>query len=245
MALLQVVRDVCAVVGVTQPASVFSGITGNRTMQEMLALANEMAQRIAYDNIDWTELRLTNTMVGDGAYVPPQPDPLAVWTGTAAFPIPANFKRLLLTSNVWRTSSTQQPMTFVPDTDAWVQNRLANHSSAFGEWTKLGGEMHIHPIMPVGVSAYYTYLDKNCVKLASGGFGDRFLDDADSFRLDERILTLGMIWQWKSQKGASYAEDMGTYGDALAYAMGHDSPAPIIIGRKVSSWGKVSAPWPS
>jgi hypothetical protein len=253
MTLLSVIKDVCAVVGVTQPASVFSGITGNRTMQEMLALANEMAQRIAYDNRDWTELRQTHFMTGDGAWVPPYPilpdteppDTVHTFTGTTAFPIPANFKRMLLTSNVWRTSSTQQPMTFVPDTDEWVQNRLANHSSAFGEWTKLGGEMHVFPIMPVGVSAYYAYLDKNCIRLASGGFGDRFLDDADSFRLDERVLTLGMIWQWKSQKGASYAEDMGTYGDALSYAMGHDSPAPIIIGRKVSSWGKVSAPWPS
>ena len=44
MTLLSVVKDVCAVVGVTVPQSVFSNITGNRTMQEMLALANEMAQ---------------------------------------------------------------------------------------------------------------------------------------------------------------------------------------------------------
>ena len=41
-----------------------------------------------------------------------------------------------------------------------------------------------------------------------------------------------MIWQWKAQKGSPYAEDMGTYGDALTNAMGHDSPAPIIIGRR-------------
>ena len=49
MTLLSVVRDVCAAVGVTLPQSVFSNITGNRTMQEMLSTANEMAQRIAYD----------------------------------------------------------------------------------------------------------------------------------------------------------------------------------------------------
>jgi DNA-binding IclR family transcriptional regulator len=54
MTLLSVVKDVCAVVGVLVPTSVFSNITTNRTMQEMLALANEMAQRIAYDTRDWT-----------------------------------------------------------------------------------------------------------------------------------------------------------------------------------------------
>ena len=36
------------------PQSMFTNITGNRTMQEMVALANETAQRIAYDTRDWT-----------------------------------------------------------------------------------------------------------------------------------------------------------------------------------------------
>jgi hypothetical protein len=75
------------------------------------------------------------------------------------------------------------------------------------------------------------YLDKNCITLAGGGVGDQFMADGDSFRLDERVLKLGMIWQWKAQKGSPYAEDLGTYGDALTMAMGHDSPGPIIIGR--------------
>ena len=44
MTVLSVVKDVCAVVGVTVPQSVFSNITGNRTMQEMLEKANETAQ---------------------------------------------------------------------------------------------------------------------------------------------------------------------------------------------------------
>jgi hypothetical protein len=61
------------------------------------------------------------------------------------------------------------------------------------------------------------------------------------------VLKLGMIWQWKAQKGSPYAEDMGTYGDALTIAMGHDSPAPIIVGRKpisASSTVGVAYPWP-
>ena len=70
------------------------------------------------------------------------------------------------------------------------------------------------------------------MKLSSGGVNDVFQNDDDSFALDERVFKLGMIWQWKAQKGSPYAEDMGTYGDALTYAMGHDSPGPIIIGRR-------------
>jgi hypothetical protein len=263
MTLLTVVQDVCAAVGVLRPQSVFSGLAGNRTMQEMVSLANEMAQRIAYDTRDWTKLRTTHTVLGDSVWVPAtvDPDPIVPGHfegGSSAFSLPANFKRMLLTSNVWRSSSTQYPMTFVPDTDEWIRRRVGSESSAFGEWALIGGQMHIWPIMhgPVpavpGVSlavpaesAYYGYLDKNCIALSGGGFGDQFQNDLDTFALDERILKLGMIWQWKAQKGSAYAEDLGTYSDALAVASGHDSPAPIIIGRRVSSWQQDAYSWPS
>jgi hypothetical protein len=231
MTLLTVTRDVCAVVGVLLPQSVFSNITGNRTMQEMVALANEMAQRIAYDNRDWTKLRKTQTYNGDGV--------------TKAFDLPANYKRMLLTSNVWRSTSAQQPMRFIPDTDEWLNRRARNWTDAWGEWTMMGGQIYIWPVLPVGQSVYFAYLDRNCVALASGGFGDSFLADLDNFALDERLLKLAMIWQWKAQKGGSYAEDMGTYTDALTIAMGHDGPGPIIVGRKpMSVSARVAYPWP-
>lgn len=245
MSLLTVVKDVCATVGVQVPQTVFGGIANNRTMQEMLALANEMGQRIAYDTRDWTALKAIATFTGDGAFVPPQPDPLAVWTGTTAFALPANYKRMLLTANVWRSTDTQQPMHFIPDADEWLQRRAYNASDiSCGEWTIIGGQMCIWPIMagPVAatppvpaVTATFVYLDRNCVVLTSGGYGDSFMADTDRFRLDERLLKLGMVWQWKAQKGSPYAEDMGSYSDALANMMGHDSPAPILIDRRPMS----------
>lgn len=231
MTILQVVQGVCSVVGVARPQSVFSGINTNRTMQEMVDLANEMAQRIAGDNRDWTRLKTTVTYTGDGVQT--------------AFNIPANYKRMLLTSNVWRSSSTQTPMMFVPDTDEWLNRRAAGDVNSFGEWTLLGGQIHIYPALALGQTAYFAYLDKNAIALSSGGYGDAFLNDLDTFVLDERVLRLGLIWQWKAQKGAPYAEDMGTYGDALTYAMGHDQPAPIMLGRRtISANARVAYPWP-
>jgi len=229
MSLLTVVRDVCAVVGVTQPISVVAAIGSNRTMAEMLALANEMGQRIAYDTRDWQELQAAATNVGDAQWVPPRPDPGATWTGAEAFPLPANFKRMLLTATVRRSDMPTQSMRYVPDYDEWLWRRAQNLNDGRGEWIISGGKMLIDPMMPVGVNATYPYIDKNCVALASGGYGDRFQADADSFRLDERILKLGMIWQWKANKGSPYAEDMGTYSDAIATAMGHNKPAPIMV----------------
>jgi hypothetical protein len=230
MTLLAVVKDVCATVGVMVPSTVFGGLGSNRTMQEMLSLANEMGQRIAYDTRDWTALRASVDYAGDGT--------------TTAFNLPSNYKRMLLTTNVWRSTSSQQPMTFISDLDEWMRRRSFSDTGAWGEWILTGGQILIAPAMGVGVTARHSYLDKNCVTLASGGYGDAFMADTDSFRLDERLLKLGMIWQWKAQKGSPYAEDMGSYSDALANAMGHDQPAPIIIGHRfVPRTGSPYAPY--
>jgi len=232
MSLLTVVKDVCATVGVQVPQTVFGGIANNRTMQEMLALANEMAQRISFDTRDWQMLQTQALFTGDGV--------------AERFLLPADFKRMLLTANVRRSTDTVAPMLFIPDLDEWIDRRVNNTTEGRGEWIISGGYIWFWPVLGVGVTARFPYLQRNCVALTSGGYGDSFMTDTDSFRLDERLLKLGMIWQWKAQKGSPYAEDMGSYSDALANAMGHDAPAPIMIDRRPMSHHNrgVAYPWP-
>jgi len=234
MTLLSVIKDVCATVGVLVPQSVFSNIAGNRTMQEMVSLANEMAQRIAYDNRDWQTLRASTEIVGDGV--------------ANNFALPQNFKRLMLTSNMWRGTATTEPMIFIADHDEWIRRNRGggaawNTGIGGGSWTFSGGRLYVMPVLALAEPVGFQYVDKNCVALSSGGYGDSFLTDLDSFRLDERLLKLAMIYQWKANKGSAYAEDMSTFGDALAVAMGHDQPAPILIGRRpISDSSKVAMP---
>ena len=138
-------------------------------MFEMLANANEMAERIAADTREWTMLRKTVTMTGDGI--------------AEAFDLPADYRRMLMTSSVWRSTNTLVPLRFVPDTDEWLQRRAVNYSSPWGEWTIYGGHFDIFPIMagPVtgpparpAATARFSYLDRNCVIPAGGGLAERF-----------------------------------------------------------------------
>jgi len=234
MTLLTVVRDVCATVGVTLPTSVFGSINTDRTMQEMLALANEVAQRIAYDTRDWVALRNLFLAEGDGiAY---------------SFPLPNSFKRITLSGNVRRGDMPTMPLRFENDFDRWCEKFLTGDFQQPGEWLISGGatpgagpELFVRPTVPAGVLVSVPYIQNLCVILSSGGYGERFVDDNDRYRLDERLLKLGMIWQWKAQKGAPYAEDMGSFSDALALAMGKDAPAPTLVGRLPMSHGTVQS----
>ena len=55
-----------------------------------------------------------------------------------------------------------------------------------------------------------------------------------------------MIWQWKANKGAPYAEDMGTYGDALrdADGQGQSSADPGRTAPSSADVCSVAYPWP-
>jgi hypothetical protein len=223
MTITTVIRDVCATVGVPLPSSIFAGIGSDRTMSEMVAKANELAQRIATDFRDWTALKTQCVFTGNGK--------------DTSFLLPANYRRMLLTSNVWRSSNGNTPMRFIPDADEWVRRGTGSWGNTWGEWTMLGGAMHIRPTLYLGETASFIYIDKNPVLLASGGYSEVFQSDSDRFRLDERLLKLGLIWAWLESKGQPYAEAMGTYSDALAMAAGADSPAPIIVGTLPISHG--------
>src|SRR5215475_12316587 len=109
MTLLSVVNDVCAAVGVHATTSVFSNISTDRTMAEMLAVANEAAARIATDTRDWQRLRKQATITGDGV--------------AKDFALPDDFRRMLTQGNVWRSTSVLHPMRFIPNTDEWLQRR--------------------------------------------------------------------------------------------------------------------------
>jgi hypothetical protein len=232
--LLEIVQSVCAVVGVARPTSVFGGINANRTMFEMLELANETAQRIAYDTREWGFLTIRGEIIGDGI--------------SQDYNLPNNFKRFLLTSNLWRGASPSSPMRFIPDPDEWVRRRLSNMTESFGEWRFYTSQISIVPILAMGEKVTFTYLDKNCIMPMGNPdlFADVFQNDTDKWRLDDRLLKLGMIWAWKAQKGSPYAEDMANYQEALSYVSGADKPAPIIIGRMpISAAVNVALPWPS
>jgi hypothetical protein len=222
MTIQSVIKEVCSFVGVRPPqGSVIQNPLVDRTSWEFVNLANEMAQRIGYDTRDWTTLRKLCIFPGDGV--------------VASFSMPSDYQRMLLTSNVWRSSNVTTPLSFIPDPDEWTRKEMQGHTIPTGEWIITGDEMFIRPTLAAGETAKFWYLRNTPVRLNSGGFGKEFVNDADAFVLQERLLKLAMIWQWKAHKGATYAEDLANYEDALAKVAGADKPSPILVDGPVNT----------
>lgn len=215
MSILSVVQNVCLAVGLDKPDIVLSST--DREMQEMVRIANEVAQRIRDAEFDWQTLQAIKTLNGDGV--------------TEAFDLPDDYARMQTTARLW-SSRWSWGLEHITNTDDWLETLVVPVVPVSGQWTIYGDQIHILPMCQSSETVRFFYISKNVVKPASGSSKPLFTLDDDTFRLSERVLELGMIWQYRSQKGAASDDDETNFDRALYTAMNNDiGSKPVVSGN--------------
>lgn len=228
MTILSVVQQAATRLGIDVPDLVFGST--DREMVEMQALVNEMAQRIAFNTQDWTRLKAIATLNGTGAQ--------------NSFSLPTDYKRMVKKASLWPSAMPNSPLHHYADADHWLALDVSNFQQLVGGWTIVGDAVLIKPAPANASTVQFYYLTRNIVKAADGSVKPEFMADDDSFRLDERLLKLGIIWQWKAQNGQPYAEDMATYEDALSYLVAADKGSNVLTVGQARWSGDVRAAYP-
>lgn len=211
MTVLSTIQAVCTKIGLDVPTAVIGST--DREHVELTALANEMAERIA-ERHEWQKLKKEATFTGDGVI--------------ENFDLPSDYDRMLQGGEVWN-SRTNNPMDSV-DTNTWLGREVRGYE-VYSAYTFVGNQMQIRPVMATGETARFYYISNQFIT-GAGGDDSTFMADADTFLLPERLLRLGIIWQWRESKGLPYAEDMNTFEEALAREIRTESGAKMLrIGR--------------
>lgn len=210
MTLLSVCQEVAKGVALDVPDVVASST--DREIVELLSLANEMAERIAFGH-DWQKLSAVHTLTGDGS--------------TVAFDLPTNYSRMLVKAQVW-SSSLETALSPITDLDRWLELDVQDFDFVVNAWTIYGGQMNIKPALATGVTAQFFYQKNTIIQASGGSYKTEFTADDDTFVIDERLLKLGMIWQWKANKGRAYAEDMVNYETHLSRLVVRDRGSKMI-----------------
>ena len=219
MTILQVVQGAATVLGIDVPTLVYGATT--REMVEMQTLANEIARRIA-ETEDWQVLKVIEQYDGDAV--------------NEAFDLPADYDRMLRTASIWSSEWTWN-LNHILDSDQWLEMQVVPYTFIYGNWMIYGGQYHQLPIMPVGANVKFFYISNLIVEAADDSTKATFTADSDTFRLDERLLKLGIIWQWKAYKGYPYAEDMANYEKQMQLCLQKDGGSkPIVSGRRHRTW---------
>lgn len=178
---------------------------------EFRDLIQDVADDIA-GSCDWRSLTKIATFTGDGERV--------------TFPVPADMGRMVQGSYVDDPASWLWGYVAIPSVNEWMRRRSRAWLDP-GGWILMGGEYHFWPA-PNG-DAEFPYISNNIVRADNGALKPAFTSDTDTFVLSERLLTLGLIWRYRAQKGIDYSEDLASYELELSMEMTRDKGARKII----------------
>lgn len=226
MTILSVAQSACRVIGINEP-DVLVGST-DRQYIELLMIAQEMAERIARGH-EWQKLSRIHTLTGDGT--------------TEDFSLPSDFDRMLVKSQVW-SSVLECPLSPITDLDQWLGLDVQSFDFIVNAWTIYGGLMRIKPALTNAATAKFFYQSNLIVAPSSGDNKTTFTADADTFRLDEQLLKLGVIWRWKEAKGQAYAEWMQDYEELKERLVARDKGSRMIRIGQVRMPADVTVAYP-
>lgn len=209
-----------------RPAAVVSST--DEICVEITALAQEAATDIMKGH-DWQALtRRHTTTAGDGE----------------GYPLPADYDRMVLAMGLSSPSWPDWWFQPVSSLDEWELLKIRGFNLSPGWWMILGGRLHTLPALNLGEQANFYYISNRIFMSANGNPRATVTQDDDRFALDERLLTLALIWRWKQMKQMDYAEDMRSYEIALSQSQARDKGSQAIRHNgRVKFPGAVPA-WP-
>jgi len=226
MTILSVCQDVCKDIGLDVPSAII-GQT-ERELVELVSTVNKIIPRLVKAH-EWELLLTLATITGDAA--------------TTAWPLEADYDRMPTDMALW-SSSLQTPLTHITSQNEWLGLSTYNFNYVINAWIKFGGNINIQPALALGVTATYYYISNAAVAPSTGSNKATWTLDTDTFRIDEELLRLAMIWTWKAKKGRPYAEDMEDYNDRLGQLITEDKGSKIThVGRARYPSG-VNVAWP-
>ena len=182
--------------------------------QEIAALVNFAGREIARSN-DWQALIKIASFVGDGMQ--------------ENFPKPADYDRMLLVSDIQQGGSGQWwGYRHVLDINEFINLKNSGWGASPGGWIMYGDEFHFSPAPDTGQGAVFPYVSKNFAVDQGGGEKPAFTADTDSFKIDEYLLSLWLIWRWREQKKLDYTGDEENFVKAFDEVSAKDSGSRVI-----------------
>jgi hypothetical protein len=92
-----------------------------------------------------------------------------------------------------------------------------------------GGKLLVNPTPTAGHTWAFEYISKDwIVDTAGTTYKQYFTADSDKVLLPDEILTLGLEWRWKAEKGLDYAEDFRSYENMVKDVLGRDGGKPVL-----------------
>ncbi|WP_164890717.1 hypothetical protein [Mesorhizobium sp. M7A.F.Ca.US.002.01.1.1] len=172
---------------------------------------------------------------------------LKTFTGdgtTADFDLPDDYERMQQTSSLW-SSRWLWATNHLTSPDQWIELQVTPIATVNGYWIIFGDQFHQWPAMANSETVKLFYVSNEIVKASNNSLKPAFTEDADTFRLSERLLKLAIIYRWKQNKGLAYQQAQDDF-ETLKLRMIDKDPGskPVVSGLPPLSWRGRNVAWP-
>jgi hypothetical protein len=209
MTLLAIVQNAASRLGLTPPSSVVT--SSDELARTLLSLAQEEGKAL-YDRNTWQVLQTEYTF--------------PTVNGMASYALPSDFDQLIKETVFNRTRRRRMYGDLSPA--QWQETQASLVTRVNPAFRIRGNLFYISPTPTAAETVAYEYLSKNWCQSGSLVGQSSWASDSDTGILSEELMTLGIIWRFKSAKSLDYAEAMNNYEIAVAKAIFKDGARPII-----------------
>lgn len=218
---LEIVQRTVNLLGITTAPTSIVGTTDPQ-ITNLLAILNDAGQDLASRH-NWSSLMETMSFTSTG--VDPQAEPL-----------PADYDRTRSNASLWRSGSLLTPLSGPCPPDIWHRLLVMPGIRFPGYWRMFGGNIEIIGA-PSGETVTVEYMGNGWVTDGeNGAVKTSASKDSDTFKLPSRLLSLAMIWNWRSTKGLTYAEELTSFERQFERDVAADRSArPVALDRPFRS----------
>lgn len=215
LTLLQMVTQFCERKNISIPSTVI-GSTDPQVVQIRALLEKEgieLARRGDWEGITFQATHTTTAAEDQGTI-----------TSIAG----AGFK-YIKNQTIWdRTDSL--PVLGPASASEWQALKALAATSPRYTFRIRGGKLLVDPVPAAGHSWAFEYVSRYWIVATGATTATKalFTVDTDFPALPDEILTLGLEWRWKAEKGLDYAEDFRSYEMMVKDALGRDGGKPIL-----------------
>ena len=213
MSMLTVVNDAQRRLNLSVSSSVAG--SSDETAVQMLALLNQAGEEMA-EAYPWQVLvkEATFTTVATESQ------------GAMSTIAPGFF--YILNNTIWNRS-LRRPVFGALSPNEWQLLKASSVTGPFQQYRIRGDTLRFIPAPPADQTCAFEYVSKNWCTTADGNTEkSAFTLDTDVSLLDERLLTLSLVWRFKQAKGLDFTAELTMYETRLANEMARDGGKPVL-----------------
>lgn len=214
MSLLTMLQSVAVRIGLNRPTAIVS--SAEDEVIQLLEISNEEGKELSA-RYPWQNIKQESTFTT-----------VATESQGTLDTICGSDFNFILNETFWNRS--QRRPIFGPVSDQKWQQLKAQ--AIVGPWIQhriRGNEILFIPVPAAGETCAFEWISKNWCSSSDGSTtSSQWTADTDIGKIDERVMSLGVIWRWKQIKGFEYAEDFAKYERAVMDYMARDGGKPRL-----------------